>query len=107
MNKLQPNSEKEGVTWAASTNRCAYSEACLAIVYKENLCKAHYLTILKNRLRKEIAKVYKDPESAYASFNFSGKSCITLDEILDHIIVKRIGYPRDDIKSYLLRDKVF
>jgi len=80
---------------------------CIAIVYKNNLCKAHFLTKLKNKLRNEIRLVYKDPESAYASFNFSGKNSISLNELLNHVIVKRIGYSREDIKSYLLRDKVF
>ena len=51
--------------------------------------------------------MYKDPDSAFAAFNFRGEAAIGLDDILNHMVIKRTGYDREDIKSYLLRDKVF
>ena len=52
-------------------------------------------------------KLYKDPESAFAAFNFRGQAKIGLQEILDSRLVKISGYEAADVKSYLLRDKVF
>ena len=58
-------------------------------------------------LRSVITKVYKDPDTAFATFNFRGEATIGLDDILNHMVIKRTGYDKEDIKSYLLRDKVF
>jgi Txe/YoeB family toxin of Txe-Axe toxin-antitoxin module len=35
-------------------------------------CKGHYLDYLKQRIRKELRLVYRDPESAYAALDFAG-----------------------------------
>ena len=58
-------------------------------------------------MRKDIKKMYKDPDSAFASFNFFGKKVINMPDILNHNFIKRFGYEREDVKAYLLRDKVF
>ena len=58
-------------------------------------------------MRRDIKKMYKDPDSAFASFNFFGKKVITMNDILNHMFITRFGYDREDIKAYLLRDKVF
>ena len=51
--------------------------------------------------------MYGDPETAFSSFNMSGQMTITIDEFLKHIVVKKIGYDVEDVRSYLLRDKIF
>ena len=51
--------------------------------------------------------MYKDPESAFAAFNTQRKATIGLQDILNHSIVTNSGYQREDVKSYLLREKVF
>ena len=58
-------------------------------------------------LRSVVKQVYKDPDSAFATFNFRGEATIGLDDILNHMVIKRTGFDREDVKSYLLRDKVF
>ena len=58
-------------------------------------------------MRRDIKKMYKDPDSAFASFNFYGKKVINMHDILNHMFITRFGYDREDIKAYLLRDKVF
>ena len=80
---------------------------CRTLAYKEKLCKVHYLERLERTLRAQIRNMYKDPETAFATFNFQGKQTIVLDDLLDHMLVKKIGYDREDIKIYLLREKVF
>ena len=50
--------------------------------------------------------MYKDPESAFATFNFRGQATVGLDDILSHPIVKT-SFAQEDVRAYLLRDKVF
>ena len=58
-------------------------------------------------MKKYIHKQYKDPETAFAAFNFKGMQTISLGDILEHPMVKRSGFDPEDVKSYLLREKVF
>ena len=51
--------------------------------------------------------MYGDPETAFSSFNMSGQMTITINEFLKHIVVNKIGYDVEDVRSYLLRDKIF
>ena len=80
---------------------------CLTNEYKEGLCKIHFLEQLAKTMRTIVRQVYKDPESAFATFNFRGEATIGLDDILNHMVIKRTGYDKEDVKSYLLRDKIF
>ena len=58
-------------------------------------------------MRNHINKVYKDPESAFAAFNPLGQSTISLENFIDHKTMKLAGFDKEDMKSYLLREKVF
>lgn len=80
---------------------------CFTQTYKRGLCKVHFLEHLQSTLRKTVHRVYKDPESAFAAFNFTGLANISMNDILEHRVVKSLGYDMDDIKSYLLRDNIF
>ena len=51
--------------------------------------------------------VYREPESAYAVLDFSGIGTIRMDSILENLVVKRLKFSPEDIKLWLLRDKVF
>ena len=72
-----------------------------------SFCKRHFLEFVKVRVRKEIRLVYRDPESAYAALDFSGSGKISIDSILNNLIVQRLGIGSEDIKGWLLMDKVF
>lgn len=77
-------------------------------VYRDNnLCKVHFLEQLRRDLLASITRMYRDPESAFAAFNVRKQEFIRLADILDHDIVRRSGYDKKDVKSYLLREKVF
>ena len=63
---------------------------------------------LQRVLRATVRRLYKDPETAFATFNFKGMATIGLNDILDHVILKHLDeYSKEDVKSYLLREKVF
>ena len=72
------------------------------------MCKNHMLDLIGAKMRRTLRTVYKEPEEAFARFNFTGKSNVSIDDILSNdIIMNRIGFSKDDLTSYLLRDKVF
>lgn len=76
-------------------------------VYKDSLCKVHFLDLLAKELRMKIRQLYKDPETAFASFNFRGQPTIGMNDILNHGFMKSFQYTTEDMKSYFLRERVF
>ena len=58
-------------------------------------------------MRRDIKTTFKDPDSAFAGFNFFGKKTIKMQDIVNHNFINRFGYDKDDIRAQLLRDKVF
>jgi hypothetical protein len=75
--------------------------------YKDGLSKNDYMTRFRKKLIYDIAKLYKDPETAFANFNFSGKNSISMHDILNHKFIRLCNYDVADVKSFLLREKVF
>jgi len=76
-------------------------------IYREQLCKIHFLDVLAKELRLKIHKLYKDPETAFATFNFRGQPTIRMQDILNHAIMRGLDFSSEDVKSYLLRENVF
>ena len=56
------------------------------------MCKKHYLDFVKCTVRKEIQKIYRDPESAYAALDFSGKGRISMQDFLKGLVVQRLKF---------------
>ena len=56
-----------------------------------------------------MSTIYRDPQSAYATFDFTGSGKIALKDILNHQVIKKMQpkYTADDVKLWLLRDNVF
>ena len=75
--------------------------------YKDGLSKNDYMNRFRKKLIYDIAKLYKDPETAFANFNFSGKNSISMHDILNHKFIRLCNYDVADVKSFLLREKVF
>mmetsp|Transcript_10923 Transcript_10923/g.13799 ORF Transcript_10923/g.13799 Transcript_10923/m.13799 type:complete len:148 (+) Transcript_10923:535-978(+) len=88
--------------------RCEFSDGlCVTRVYKQGLCKTHFLEHLQKELRTKVRRLYKDPENAFAAFNFRGQATIGMNDILNHRIMAQFAFAKADVKSYLLREKVF
>lgn len=86
---------------------CKKSE-CKAILYKMGMCKNHMLDFLGAKMRHTMKIMFKNSEEAFAKFNFTGKSNVSIDDIISfNIVINRVGFPKQDIISYLLRDKIF
>jgi hypothetical protein len=56
-----------------------------------------------------MSTVYRDPQSAYATFDFTGSGKIALKDILNHQVIKKMDpqYTAEDVKLWLYRDNVF
>ena len=52
-------------------------------------------------------EIYRGPEKAYASMDFTGKGYITEDDFLQSLIVQRIGYQKDDIKEFFRQHNLY
>lgn len=53
--------------------------------------------------------IFRDPQTAYSTFDFTGSGKIALKDVLNHQVVKRMQprYTADDVKLWLYRDNVF
>lgn len=77
---------------SSSLNKCSFkftsSFECPLPVYKGKSCKKHFMIKLKQLIRRKISVGYKDPVTAYATFDFKGKGKITLSSVLNHKLIK-------------------
>lgn len=62
---------------------------------------------VSNKVRKELKIVYKDPETSYSALDFLGSGKITLKGFMNNLIVKRLKIDEEDLKLWLIRDKIF
>jgi hypothetical protein len=63
---------------------------CQIPVFKHNICKKHFVYQLKKHMRREMSTIYRDPQSAYATFDFTGSGKIALKDILNHQVIKKM-----------------
>ena len=76
-------------------------------LYENRCCKKHYLDLIAKNVKKELLYVYKEPETAYSALDFVGTGKISLQTFLKNVIVKRLNIPEEDLKQWLIRDKIF
>ena len=81
---------------------CTKGKLCARKLYKNDLCKKHYLDIIREKIRRELKLTYRDPDSAYAALDFEGKGNIKIENILEGYAIKRLQYSIEDIKAFLL-----
>lgn len=51
--------------------------------------------------------LYRGPDKAYASMDFTGVGYITETDFLNSMICKRVGYTQEEIKDFLLLGSYF
>ena len=64
------------------------------------MCKHHFCNKVKTSLRKELRNIYRGPEKAYSSMDFTGRGYITEEDFICNLVVKRIPFSKDDVKEY-------
>ncbi len=79
----------------------------MRMLYKDGLCKKHFLDRLGKRVKNEIKKVYKNPENSFAAFDYQGIGEFSIDNFISCLAIKRLCMDPADIISWLIRDKIF
>lgn len=51
--------------------------------------------------------IYRGPEKAYASMDFTGKGYITEEDFLNSLIVSRIGFDKTDVQEYFKQNNLY
>lgn len=64
------------------------------------LCRHHFCNKVKASLRKELRNVYRGPEKAYSSMDFTGRGYITEEDFINNLVLTRIPFTKDDVKEY-------
>ncbi len=64
---------------------------------------------MKREIRESIKRMYRDPLTAYGTFDYFGEGKIMIKQLLNHDFFKNIynKYSYDDVKQWLYRDEVF
>jgi hypothetical protein len=55
-----------------------------------SLCKLHFCKLIRIILAKELRKLYKSPQDAYGSIDFTGKGFITEQDFLQSLVIQRV-----------------
>lgn len=78
-------------------------------MYKDLLCKKHFLDLIRGNLRSLLKSLYRNPALAYSAIDPDGKGYITRDDFLQCQAVKRLtnGKTLQDVMDYIRRDNLF
>lgn len=58
-------------------------------------------------LRKELRNVYRGPDKAYASIDFTGIGSFTQDDFMNSMIVKKINVTPEELKDFFFLTNMF
>ena len=64
--------------------------------------------LIRDTLRRELHKMYKCAEQAFAAMDFSGKGFVTHSDFFESIIVKnKTKFSKDQVKEFLDSQNLF
>lgn len=92
------------------TLKCIRHTQCVRTVYKDMLCRKHFLDYLKASLRSLFKSTYRDPGRAYSSVDPDGKGFITREDFLSCAVIKRLcvkSVTLQDIQELISRENMF
>jgi hypothetical protein len=62
---------------------------------------------VKNVLRKELRNLYRGPDKAYASMDFTGVGSFKEDDFLNSMVCKKINLTREELKDFFFLSNMF
>jgi len=92
------------------TLKCIRHAQCVRTVYKDMLCRKHFMDYLKASLRSLFKSTYRDPGRAYSSVDPDGKGFITREDFLSCAVIKRLcvkSVTLQDIQELISRENMF
>jgi len=51
--------------------------------------------------------MYRGPEKAYSSMDFSGRGYITEEDFLNSVVIKRLPFTREDVIEFFHENNLF
>ena len=85
---------------------CTHKD-CTKKGYRNNLCREHFCSFIRNSLRKTFSTVYKSPYVAFGQIDPEAKGYIELNDILNSFVVNRSGLNSDDITKFFEIQNIF
>jgi hypothetical protein len=58
-------------------------------------------------LRKELRNIFRGPDKAYSSMDFTGRGYITEEDFISSLVMKRIKFNSDDVREYFKQENLF
>ncbi len=58
-------------------------------------------------LRKELRNLYRGPDKAYATMDFTGIGSITEEDFLKSMVVKRMNFSTEELKDFFFLTNMF
>ncbi|CDW71437.1 ef-hand calcium-binding domain-containing protein 6 [Stylonychia lemnae] len=72
-----------------------------------SLCKRHFQSAIMTILRKELRNVYRGPDKAYASIDFTGIGSFNEIDFMNSMIVKKINVTPEELKDFFFLTNMF
>ena len=60
-----------------------------------------------NALKKELKNVFRNPEYAYSSMDFTGIGQITEETLMNSRVVQKLGFSIEDLKDFFKMSNIF
>ena len=60
-----------------------------------------------NVLRRELRNLYRGPDKAYSSMDFTGIGYITESDFLKSMVISRVPFTVDELKDFLFLSNIF
>lgn len=64
------------------------------------MCKYHFQVFVKNILRKELRNLYRAPDKAYASMDFTGIGAIHESDFMNSMAIKRSNLSGEELRDF-------
>eukprot|EP00347_Sterkiella_histriomuscorum_P012608 403367915 len=80
---------------------------CKKRTFRRDFCKKHFQNQLLLILRKELRNVYRGPDKAYASMDFTGIGSIQEEDFLNSMIVKKVDISLEEFKDFFFLTNMF
>ena len=77
------------------TEECDRND-CERPTFQKNLCKHHFSSFVKKVISKQLQKMYRGPENAFNSMDFSGRGYILEEDLLSKYFLLRCKLTLED-----------
>jgi len=81
--------------------------ACSKNIFMKQLCREHFASFARLKLRQTLAIMYKTSDIAFGSLDPEGHGYISLDSILTSYVSNRCGLAPEEISAFFEMQNIF